>query len=265
MPARRLFAICLLHASVGGNRPIPPPVSTVRTTTIGLLVLLVLALPGGEVLARPATGAATGRIEGEVLISSTLASRRPRFRIYDQPGPGSRPPAAETNEIQNVVLYVQDAPSPAGATPRGGRIEQDDEQFVPHVLPVTRGAVVDFPNRDEVFHNVFSLSSAKELDLGRYPRGASRSVTFDREGVVQLFCHIHSNMSAVVLVLGNPYFATPTHTGHYAIADVPPGDYTVVGWHERIRPIPRTVKVVAGQTTRLDFNIPLPAGEQPAR
>ena len=199
-----------------------------------------------------------------MLISSALADRRPRFRIYDQPGPGSRPPAAESNEIHNVVIYLQTAQVPAGTVPRGGRIEQSNEQFAPHVLPVLRGATVEFPNMDDVFHNVFSLSSAKDLDLGRYPRGSSRAVTFDRAGVVQLFCHIHSNMSAVILVLDNPFFAVPSRAGRYALADVPPGDYTVVGWHERIRPVTRTVRVRAGETATLDFNIPLPAGGENA-
>jgi plastocyanin len=230
-----------------------------------LLAPLAAAVPTPAGARAAATRPATGRIEGEVLISSALASRRPRFRIYDQPGPGSRPPAVETNEIHNVVLYLKDAPVPPGAEPKAGRIEQVDEQFSPHVLPVLRGATVAFPNLDIVFHNVFSLSSARELDLGRYPRGSSKSVTFDRAGIVQLFCHIHSNMSAVVLVLENPFFAVPTRAGRYTIDDVPPGDYTVIGWHERIQPVQRTVHVVAGQTARVDFNIPIPPSEQPAR
>lgn len=210
---------------------------------------------------------ATGRIEGDVVISTALSSRRPRFRIYSDPGPGSRPPARETDEIQNVVLYVQNVPTSAGASaPARGEasVEQLGERFVPHILPVLRGATVAFPNGDDVFHNVFSLSSTKSFDLGRYPKGSAKSVTFDRAGVVQVFCHIHSDMSAVILVLDNPYFAVPATSGHYAIADVPAGDYTVVGWHERIRPVMRTVHVTAGATTRLDFNIPLPSGGENA-
>ena len=204
--------------------------------------------------------AATGRIEGEVIISTALSNRRPRFRIYSDPGPGSRPPAAETNEIRNVVLYVQDAPATDADPAARASMTQDDERFVPHVLPIVRGTTVDFPNADDVFHNVFSLSSARTFDLGRYPKGSAKSVTFEQSGIVQVFCHIHSDMSAVVLVLDNPYFAQPALTGRYAIENVPPGEYTVVGWHERIKPVRRTVKVVAGETARLDFDIPLPAG-----
>jgi plastocyanin len=202
---------------------------------------------------------ATGRIEGQVLLSQTLTSRRPRFRIYSDPGPGSRPPAREGEEMRNVVLYVQRATVPGSIEPARATMAQRDEQFQPHVLPVYLGTTVEFPNVDDVFHNVFSLSSAKTFDLGRFPKGSSKSVVFDKSGSVQVFCHIHSDMSAIVLVLENPYFATPSDAGKYVIDGVPPGDYTVVGWHERVKPITRTVRVVAGETVRLDFNIPIPA------
>jgi plastocyanin len=227
-----------------------------------VLVGLIAMLPASSPPVPAATPArrATGRIEGEVVISSALSSRRPRFRIYADPGPGSRPPAAETNEIRNVVLYVQNAPAAEQAPSAHAAMTQDDERYIPHVLPIVRGTTVDFPNADDVFHNVFSLSSARTFDLGRYPKGSAKSVTFDRSGVVQVFCHIHSDMSAVILVLDNAYFAQPARSGRYTIEDVPPGEYTVVGWHERIKPVMRTVRVVAGETARLDFNIPLPSG-----
>ncbi len=231
---------------------------------VGLIALLPVspAFPtasnaaAGPAAVRPATG----RIEGEVIISTALSSRRPRFRIYADPGPSSRPPAAESSEIRNVVLYVQNAPEHDAAPSTRVSMSQDDERFTPHVLPILRGTTVDFPNADDVFHNVFSLSSARTFDLGRYPKGSAKSVLFEQSGVVQVFCHIHSDMSAVILVLTNPHFTTPEITGRYSIEDVPPGEYTVVGWHERIKPVMRTVKVVAGQTARLDFNIPLPSG-----
>jgi hypothetical protein len=125
------------------------------------------------------------------------------------------------------------------------------------------GATVDFPNEDDFYHNVFSLSNAagpNGFDLGRYPKGASRSWTFPKPGTVSVFCHIHSDMSAILLVLSNPFFASPDESRHYVIDDVPEGEYTIVGWHERIKPIIRKVRVAAGQTTTMDFNIPLPQG-----
>jgi plastocyanin len=237
----------------------------------GLLAMLPLPSPpratpapaSSASSASPASSAshtATGRIEGEVVISTALSNRRPRFRIYADPGTAGRPPASESDEIRNVVLYLHGAASSDTMRPSTAAMRQDDERFTPHVLPILRGSTVEFPNADNVFHNVFSLSSARTFDLGRYPKGGARSVTFEKSGVVQVFCHIHSDMSAVILVLDNPHFAVPSSAGRYAIDGVPPGEYTVVGWHERIKPVSRTVKVVAGRTSRLDFNIPLPSG-----
>jgi plastocyanin len=232
-----------------------------RRVRYALVWLPLAVIPHAALKSAPiaASRAATGRIEGQVLLSTSLTNRRPRFRIYSDPGPGARPPAKEGVEMRNVVLYVQHASWPDSPEPARGTVAQRDEQFQPHVLPVYRGATVDFPNDDDVFHNVFSLSTAKTFDLGRFPKGSSKSVMFDKSGSVQVFCHIHSDMSAIVLVLDNPYFATPSDAGKYTIEGVPPGDYTVVGWHERIKPITRTVHVVAGETARLDFNIPVPA------
>ena len=223
-----------------------------------------LGMVVGDVPA-PVPAAATGRIEGQVLLSPTLTSRRPRFRIYSDPGPGSRPAAHEIDEMRNVVLYVQHATVPDGTAPAHATMAQVDEQFAPHTLPVYRGATVEFPNNDDVFHNVFSLSSAKTFDLGRFPKGSSKSDVFDKSGTVQVFCHIHSDMSAVILVLDNPYFAVPSNAGKYVIEGVPPGDYTVVGWHERIKPVTQTVHVTAGETARLDFNIPIPLADVAGR
>lgn len=231
-----------------------------------MLPLLFLAL--SIFLAAPSRPGkpATGRIQGTVEISTALSARRPQFRIYAEPGSGSTPPAPPRDQIaaemKNVVIYLDGPAGPTSETAHA-TMAQRDERFIPHVLPVVQGTVVDFPNEDDVYHNVFSLSSAAGkagFDLGRYPKGASKSWTFDRAGTVQVFCHIHSDMTAVVLVLNNPFFASPDDSRHYAIDGIPEGDYTVVGWHERIKPVTRKVHVTAGQTTTVDFNIPLPQG-----
>jgi plastocyanin len=238
--------------------------------TLGLGALLA----GGAPEARRPVPLATGRIEGAVQISAALSARRPRFRIYTDPGPGATPPAAarldSAAELRNVVIYLEmdrartlAAPglSSSAETHKRATIAQSDERFAPHVVAVLQGATVDFPNEDDVYHNVFSLSSAKTFDLGRYPRGTSRSVTFQKPGTVQVFCHIHSDMSAVVLVLDNPFFATPETNGRFALNDVPPGDYTIVAWHERVKPISRHVHVTSAGTSSINFNIPVPPPE----
>jgi plastocyanin len=208
---------------------------------------------------------AAATVEGRVEISRALTARRPRFRIYAEPGAGARPPADEPNERderRNIIVYIERVPAGAtSASTERAVLRQRGERFAPHVLPVRRGSTVDFPNDDVLFHNVFSLSRAKEFDLGRYPRGTSRSVTFDRPGIVQVFCHIHSDMSAVVLVLDNQYFAVPDAEGRYSIPDLPPGDYTLVAWHERIRPVSHRLHLEPGQLARVDFTVPLPVAE----
>ena len=207
---------------------------------------------------------ATGRIEGHVVISKSLTAHRPRFRLYAGDGAAALPPdRPEENERSNVIVHLGPSPALVGgddAEARAARAQmrQLDERFMPHVLPVLRGTQVDFPNDDAVFHNVFSLSSARVFDLGRYPRGSSKSLTFDKPGIVQVFCHIHSDMSAVVLVLDNPYFTRPDSTGRFVLDGVPAGEYRIVGWHERIRPIVHIVRVEPGRTATVDFNIPLP-------
>ena len=223
---------------------------------------------------RPRVRPSTGRIEGSVVVSNALASRRPDFRIYADPGTGSIAPATRSGdrlaaELHNVVIYLEGDSTTLPASReradrhRHGSMAQRNERFVPHTLPILRGGVVDFPNDDNVYHNVFSLSSdaapnGKGFDLGRYPKGASKSWTFERPGTVQVFCHIHPDMAAVVLVLSNPYFASPGDDHKFSIDDVPEGDYTIVGWHERATRITKRVHVVAGQTATVDFNIPLP-------
>ena len=140
---------------------------------------------------------------------------------------------------------------------RRNEMAQSDERFTPHVLPVVAGAQVDFPNRDDIYHNVFSLSRTRTFDLGRYPRGSSKSVTFPKTGIVQVFCHIHSDMSAVVMVLPNAFYATPHSAGRFMIDNVPAGDYTIIGWHERTKSVAQHVHVRAGQTTPIRFSLPL--------
>jgi plastocyanin len=224
--------------------------------------------------ARPARASATGRIEGTVEISTRLTVRRPQIRIYADPGSGSLPSApprdAVAAEVRNVVIYLEGDPDALAGSPeliarrRRGSMAQHEERFVPHVLAVVEGATVDFPNQDDIFHNVYSLSNAAGsggFDLGRYPKGSSRAQTFPKAGTVNVYCHIHTDMSATILVLSNPFFATPDESRHYVIDDVPAGDYTIVAWHERIREkISRSVHVEAGKTRVENFNIPLPQG-----
>jgi hypothetical protein len=125
------------------------------------------------------------------------------------------------------------------------------------VLAITKGSAVDFPNDDPIFHNVFSLSSAATFDLRRYPRGQSRSQTFAKAGIVKVYCNIHSHMSATILVMDNPYFTIPNLDGTFELQNVPPGQYTLVGWHERVGERRVAVRVERGKTATVDLSLPV--------
>ncbi len=132
-------------------------------------------------------------------------------------------------------------------------LDQKDLQFRPQVLPVLVGTTVSFPNRDNLFHNVFSYSQPKEFDLGRYPKNDTRTVLFDKPGVVRVYCDIHSSMSATILVLQNPFFATPDDNGEYSIRGVPEGKYRLVLWYDREVAGSRAIEVKPGDSVEVNF------------
>jgi len=152
-----------------------------------------------------------------------------------------------------VVVYLR-GDTPAASGPRTpARIVQRGRTIIPHVTVVEAGTRVEFPNSDDVFHNIFSLSGPQNFNLGRYPPGESRTVVFDRPGVVRLFCDIHSEMSGVIVVLATPYFTKPQADGTFRISGVPNGTYTAFVWHE-VAGLDSARVVVAGEAeTRVDF------------
>ena len=157
---------------------------------------------------------------------------------------------------KDVVVYVEGAGTRDAARKQGTRPElwQIDQSFEPHVLGVPVGATVDFPNGDLVYHNVFSYSKPKKFDLGYYGKGKSKSVTFDKPGIVQVFCDIHSTMSAYVLVVDTPFVTQPDENGDFVISNIPNGNYTVRVWHPDLGD--RTVKTAVGDgVTKLDVQI----------
>ena len=130
----------------------------------------------------------------------------------------------------SAVVYLEGSKK---ATPLSKYvIDQREKMFSPHVSVITTGTSVEFPNNDNVFHNVFAYFNAKKFDLGMYPRGKSKTEKFDKAGVVALFCNVHSEMSAYIVVVDTPYYAIADKKGKFAVKDVPPGTYTMHTWHE---------------------------------
>ena len=134
------------------------------------------------------------------------------------------------------------------------RIAQQGATFSPHILPVVAGTTVEWPNEDDIFHNVFSVSDAKSFDLGLYKGNPpEKRVTFDKPGRVDVYCSIHQNMHCVVYVLENPFFAITDQRGKYTITGVPPGTYKLKAWHERLPFAEQKITVPAEGEVKADF------------
>lgn len=193
-----------------------------RLTILGaIMAIVILSLPS---LPAP-SGAATvnGRISG------TLPPLRKSPDLYGKYRRGQ--PAADLPNPLLVVLMPADGSTP----PRLDKhpvIDQREERFTPSGLVVQIGTTVEFLNSDPFYHNVFSLSAPRKFDLGRYRKGDSRPVTFEKPGLVRLFCEIHPGMLGYVLVSPSPWGAAASAEGNFAITDVPPGRYDVFVWHE---------------------------------
>jgi len=146
------------------------------------------------------------------------------------------PARQNARDASGVVLWLEPVNGSVDPPPTRARMIQKNKTFTPHILAISKGTTVDFPNFDPIFHNAFSNFNGQVFDIGLYPPGKSRSVTFRQPGIVRVFCNIHPNMSAVILVLDTPYFAVSDRNGRYSIPDVPPGSYKLRVFDERATP-----------------------------
>ena len=219
--------------------------------TATLCALLAVALsPAGPAAFVSTTGRIVGTVTlvspgGAPLQSGAYPSRRVARRV---------PPPSE---LANVVVSVKDVPAAAMVPTSKKAISQRDQSFVPRVAAITRGSVVEFPNLDSYFHNVFSLSRGASFDLGRYPKGESRSRTFMHPGLVKVYCHLHSEMSATIVVFDHPFYTVPSTDGSFVLDEVPVGRYRLAAWHERIGESVKPIDVTPGGTTRATFVLPI--------
>lgn len=203
-----------------------------RLAGVGLALALFAAVPD----AAPQTAAQQSAASAGATLRGRVEVRRVRPAPERRPGVSDFGSAAprEVADRRRAVVYLESAPRGAfdDREPVKAQLDQRRETFVPSVLAIMAGTTVDFPNNDAIYHNVFSLSRTKRFDLGRYAQGRSKSVRFDRPGIVRVFCDIHSHMSAYILVFSHPYFATTDAEGRYRIDQIPGGTYTVITWHD---------------------------------
>lgn len=202
------------------------------------ILLLTLALISAR---------AGGVVEGVVNVSlAARAAAQPNARYHNNVMPD--PPDPTT-----AVVYLE-GNFPAPATNTVLRLEQKRFQFKPALLPVRLGTTVEFPNLDDDYHNVFSLSRPKRFDLGKYRKDEKPAAqTFDKPGAVRLFCEIHEHMRATVLVLDTPHFARTDKDGKYRLENIPPGTYKLKAWLDEKLIWEKPVIISDGQTHTIDF------------
>lgn len=198
-----------------------------------MLLCVGLATAGLGAVAAASAGSGQGALRGQVRVTVRGAAKA---------------------DASGVVIYLTGFTEPAPASVP--ELEQRDKAFHPAIVPVTVGQSVAFPNRDAVFHNVFSLSPSKAFDLGQYKTGESKSRTFSAPGIVDVYCNIHPQMAATVLVLPNRRHATSGKDGSFAIDGVPPGRWTLFAYSRFAdKPVKREVAVSAGETVSLEVTI----------
>jgi plastocyanin len=131
------------------------------------------------------------------------------------------------------------------------------KMLVPHVMAVPVGSTIAFPNDDPISHNLFSLSPASTFDLGLYRKGPGKTQKFDKPGVINLYCNVHPNMSAVLHVMETPYYAFADATGAYSLADVPPGKYRLTVWNEQGGQTDTPIEIAANGTVTGNASVTL--------
>lgn len=157
------------------------------------------------------------------------------------------------NEVQQVVIYIEYLENKYSPSANNPTMKQINRTFIPHVLPIIVGQEVDFPNYDSIYHDVYSESAVKKFELPAYANGASKSLKFNKIGVAELFCGIHTNMNAYIVVLQNPFFAMPDKNYTYKISNVPAGKYVLKAWHPRLNLKTQTITVPEKGTLKVDF------------
>ena len=167
-------------------------------------------------------------------------------------------------ELGRVAIYLESddhLPSKRVAVV----LAQKGRQFVEDTVVIPAGSTVSFPNLDPIFHNVFSLSGAKSFDLGNYAQNETRSVTFTKPGIVRVYCHLHPNMSASIVVTPNRWSVKPNSDGRYQLPAIPPGEHTVVVWHKSAGFFRERIRLAGDDAVRVNFTIPVGAESETAQ
>jgi len=199
-----------------------------------------------------ANSAVAGTIVGSVTLTPADLSFRGGARsnayVGQLSGAAGNSGSVVPSDTTYGVAYLSDVPI-TEAPPASVLLDQKGQRFIPRILAVVVGQAVEFRNSDNVFHNVFSYSPPKRFDLGRYPRGKSKRLIFQKPGLVQVFCDIHSDMRSDIVVVPSRRFAYVGADGRFRIEDAPEGKHTLVLWLPRRGERTASIEVAANGTT----------------
>ena len=218
---------------------------------------MIISLSTGDLCAGDVAGRAvvTKRLTKKALIPTT-------YNLRGTPTPVAGTDTESVNEFERMVVMLQGQTKTPKA-PETLVLEQRNGRFDPDLVVVPVGSTVQFPNADPIFHNVFSLSRAHSFDLGFYPKGQSRSVKFTREGIIQVYCHIHANMYAAIVVTSNSFYVKPAADGTFSWENVPAGHYRVIAWHKVAGNFQTELDVPESGTAEVTIRVPLDAEPRP--
>ena len=198
-------------------------------------------------------------VSGRAVITKRLSKKSVSPIVYNLRGTAPPAGASESeavNEFDRMVVILEGGSASPAPPPVTAVLDQRNLRFNTGLIVIPVGSTVEFPNSDAIFHNVFSLSKTQPFDLGFYPRGQSRSIKFNHAGIVQVYCHIHANMYAAIVVTDSRWFAKPGPDGSFSWDGVPPGHYRLTAWHNIAGM--HAVEVTVPQAGKVDVTIRVP-------
>lgn len=198
----------------------------------------------------------TKQIEATPAVIVKPPGERPARAKVIKPAPAKEPEfgtiVGKVRGASDAIVYIETINAPVRGT---ATMKQEGKAFVPNVLVVTKGTTVSFPNRDAIFHNVFSVTPGQSFDLGSYRQGDSKTVTLSKAGVVTVYCNMHPQMVGHILVTPNSNYVRAGKDGFFRIANVPPGKHRVVAWAPNAKPNVVDATVTESEVVTVELSV----------
>jgi plastocyanin len=224
------------------------------------LLIFFLLISVFEVRAQKGKASLSGTIFLPVIKTKKKASRGSAYRSRYKRSSRHKHKKTEKkidSPLLNVIVYAKPLSFDVATKPmqENAKILQFKAKFYPHVVPITRGTVVEFINKDRIYHNVFSVTPGARFNIGRRPQNEVVPVRININGEIKLFCDIHSHMNATILSLDTPYFTRANERGEYKLENLPDGVYEVTIYHPDFDPLVEKVEIKNGQAVKRNFRV----------